>query len=108
MPDLNANVEGLDLATSTTPASRVLAVDYTLPWHLVIHNVTGGDITQVKVRSRTHEKAPWTAWETVTSGLPLKSPDTLSLVEKDTRAQAIEVELTANADGVATFWLAGV
>mgnify|MGYP007037505869 CR=1 FL=1 len=40
--------------------------------------------------------------------LPIAEGDTLSLVERDTPSESIEVELTADDTGVASLWLVGV
>lgn len=105
---LTADTQGLTLATSGTPATQVLLVQHALPWHLILKNVSGGNVTAVRLRARTHAAGPWTPWESVSTGLPIAAGDTLSLVERDLRAQAIEVEVTAASAGSVEFWLAGV
>jgi hypothetical protein len=105
---LVTNLPEQGVVTSTTPATKVLATNYALPWHLIVKNESGGDLNALRVRSRTHEKGPWTPWESVTSGLPLAPGDTISLAERDLPSQAIEVEATATASGVASLWLVGV
>jgi hypothetical protein len=99
------------LATSTSPSTKILPLSYAVPWHLVVENKSGGDLTAIRLRFRTHTNAPWTPWQSVSSGLPIPAGtegNTISIVDPDTCAQAIEVELTAASTGVAAFWLAGV
>jgi hypothetical protein len=96
------------LVTGTSPVTKVFALDYALPWHAVVENSSGGDLTAIRVRFRTFEKGPWSPWEVVSSGLPIAAGHTISLAETDRPAQAIEVEFTAASTGVAVLWLVGV
>jgi len=104
---LTVNLRAQRIVTSTSPATKVLVTDYALPWHLVLEATSGGNVTAVRVRQRTHEDAPWSPWEAVTSGLPIASGSTLSLAERDRLAQALEIEVTAASAGVASLWLVG-
>jgi hypothetical protein len=105
---LLADLPEQGVITGTSPVAQVLATNYALPWHLIVKNESGGDLNAVRVRSRTHEKGPWSPWQSVASGLPIAAGATLSLVERDVPSQAIEVELTAASTGVASLWLVGV
>jgi hypothetical protein len=102
------SLAGLGVVTGTTPASRELATRYALPWQMIVKNESGGAVVALRVRTRTHEKGPWAPWYVLTSGLPIAAGDTLSLVERDTPSESIEVELTADDTGVASLWLVGV
>lgn len=107
-PSLTADAQGVTVTTSSSPATQVLLTEYALPWHLILKNVSGGNLTVVRVRYRTHAHGPWSPWESVSSGLPVAAGATIDLVEKDRRAQAMEVELTAASAGSVELWLAGV
>jgi hypothetical protein len=95
------------VTTGTTPVTQLFVVNHALPWHLIVQNTAGGDLTTLRLRSRTHTNGPWTPWESVPSGLPVSEGDTISLVEIHTLAQAIEVELTAASAGAAALWWVG-
>lgn len=105
---LFADLPEVGVPTKATPVTQVLVTNYALPWHLIVQNEAGGDVTTVRLRSRTHEKGPWSPWQSVTSGLPIAAGAPLSIAERDIPSQAIEVELTAASAGVASLWLVGV
>lgn len=106
-----ASIEGVAVATSASPATQVLELNYATRWHLILKNASGGNLTAVRARYRTHANGPWTPWESVASGLPVAAGSTLSLsdgVSPARIAQAIEVELTAASSGSVECWLVGV
>ncbi len=105
---LFANLPEQSVVTSASPSTKVLVTNYALPWHLLVKNESGGDLTAVRLRARTHENGPWSPWVSVTTGLPVATGGTLSIAERDIPSQAIEVELTAASAGVASLWLVGV
>ena len=106
VPGFGASVEGDTVTTSSSPATSTITTNYAL-WLLVVKNVSGGDLTTVRLRHRTHSNGPWSPWESVASGLPVAAGATLSIGETSRRAQAWEVELTAASAGSVELWLAG-
>jgi hypothetical protein len=107
VPGFGVSVEGQTVATSASPATQTITTNYAL-WTLILKNVSGGDLSTVRLRHRTHEAGPWSPWESVASGLPVAAGSTLSIAETARRAQAWEIELTAASAGSVELWMAGV
>lgn len=96
-------------SVSGVPVVRTFATNLALPWHLILAAETGGSITAIRVRSRTHVNGGrWTPWEVIASGLPIAPGASISLVEDITASREIQVEITADGAGTASAWLVGL